>query len=186
MLESNCCHRRERPDSLAFVAIRAVLRLLTDVIIEVDGIPTRVPRRYAKTRRVQILLSFDDRSQRNEVGVVVVVEALEEAVDDELQGRRVEPDGVQGFLDEKCEALLVVGFHLIGVFEDMIEQLLEPTAEEIVDANLRGQLEDFIDHVRQRAEFREAPVRGDETRMRRRGSKRRGRTDPAGRGGVDC
>ena len=72
-------------------------------------------------------------------------------IDDELQDLRIEFHRVQRLFQERREQLVVLGFHLMILFERMAEQLIEPAAEKIIDAHVGREQLQFIDHRRQLA-----------------------------------
>ena len=104
-------------------------------------------RWWSSTRT--ILLSFNDRCERDDVGLVLGVEFFDETIDDEGENIRLELDRIQGFLHQIGQVLILIGFHLLIFFQDVTEQLVEPSTQKIIDSNVCRQLLKLVDDLRQ-------------------------------------
>ena len=60
----------------------------------------------------------------------------------------MELDRVQSFLHQRGEVFILIGFHVMVLFQDMTEQLFKPSTEEMIDANVRRQLLQLVGHFR--------------------------------------
>lgn len=82
MFKSNRCFRCEFSNPFSFIIIRTILCLSTNIIIEINRISTQTNSNWNPSCQWLILLSFDNRCERNQIIVCFLIESFDKTIDE--------------------------------------------------------------------------------------------------------